>query len=553
METKKALNAHIQDSIRKHWDLEALTDYKGTTLMYRDVARRIAKLHILFHEAGIQPGDRIAICGKNCSNWAVVCLSIFSYNAVVVPILHEFKPNSIHNIINHSEAKLLLVGEHVWENLNESQMPDLLGIILIDDFSIPVSRSEALTEAHEHLNELFGRKYPKSFTKQDVCYESRPSEELAMINYTSGSTGFSKGVMIPYRALENNRDFAQTVMPMLKAGDKVISMLPMAHMYGFSFEFFFEMTLGCHLYFLTRLPSPKIIFQAFQEVKPSVVVSVPLVIEKIIKKNVLPKLETAQMKFLLKLPLVNEQINKKIRDELINSFGGNFYEIIIGGAAFNQQVENFLHSVHFPFTVGYGATECSPIICYEDWKTFVPGSCGKAALGMEVKVLSSDPENIPGEIICRGPNVMLGYYKNEKLTQETIDEDGWMHTGDLGIIDKDGTVYIKGRSKNMLLGPSGQNIYPEEIEERINNMPCVSESVLISEGGKLVALVYPDFDEARKMSLNDEQIAETMEQNRIELNKELPAYEQVTQFRIYNEEFEKTPKRSIKRFLYQKE
>lgn len=553
METKKALNAHIQDSIRKHWDLEALTDYKGTTLMYRDVARRIAKLHILFQKAGIQPGDRIAICGKNCSNWAVVCLSIFSYNAVVVPILHEFKPNSIHNIINHSEAKLLLVGEHVWENLNESQMPDLLGIILIDDFSIPVSRSEELTEAHEHLNELFGRKYPKSFTKQDVCYESRPSDELAMINYTSGSTGFSKGVMIPYRALENNRDFAQSVMPMLKAGDKVISMLPMAHMYGFSFEFFFEMTLGCHLYFLTRLPSPKIIFQAFQEVKPRVVVSVPLVIEKIIKKNVLPKLETAQMKFLLKLPLVNEQINKKIRDELINSFGGNFYEIIIGGAAFNQQVENFLHSVHFPFTVGYGATECSPIICYEDWKTFVPGSCGKAALGMEVKVLSSDPENIPGEIICRGPNVMLGYYKNEKLTQETIDEDGWMHTGDLGIIDKDGIVYIKGRSKNMLLGPSGQNIYPEEIEERINNMPCVSESVLISEGGKLVALVYPDFDEARKMSLNDEQIAETMEQNRIELNKELPAYEQVTQFRIYNEEFEKTPKRSIKRFLYQKE
>lgn len=553
MTTEKPFNLYLQDSIRKNWDLEAFTDYRGATLLYRDVARRTAKLHILFQEAGIKPGDRIALCGKNCSNWATLCIAIMSYGAVIVPILHEFKPNSVHNIVNHSESKLLFAGDHVWENLNESQMPDLTGILLIDDFSIVVSRNEKLTEAREHLNELFGRRYPKDFRPCDVIYADVKADDMAMINYTSGSTGFSKGVMLPYRALINNREFAAKVIPILKAGDKMISMLPMAHMYGFAFEFFFEVTLGCHVYFLTRLPSPKVIFQAFQDIRPKMIVAVPLVIEKIIKKNVMPKLETTQMKILLKLPFVNEQINKKIREELMKSFGGNFYEIIVGGAAFNQEVENFLHSVHFPYTVGYGATECAPIICYEDWQKLVPGSCGKAAYRMEVKVLSDDPENVPGEIICRGPNVMLGYYKNEKLTAETIDSDGWMHTGDLGIIDKDGNVFIKGRCKNLILGPSGQNIYPEEIEERFNNMPCVCESVVISENQKLIVLVYPDFDEAHNMGLTDEQVAETMEQNRVELNKNLPVYEQISQVRIYNEEFEKTPKRSIKRFLYQKE
>lgn len=543
----------IQDSIVKNWNLEALTDYKGATLTYKDVARKIAKLHILFSEAGIAKGDKIAICGKNSSHWAVAFLATVTYGAIAVPILHEFKADNIHNIVNHSEARLLFAGEMVWENLNEAMMPALTGIVILDTHELAISRNERLTEAREHLNEMFGKMYPKKFSSSDIIYQPNNHDDLAIINYTSGSTGFSKGVMLPYRSIEGNYEFGSHALPYLKRGQSVISMLPMAHMYGFMFEFFYEFCAGCHVYFLTRLPSPKIIFQAFNEIKPSLIVAVPLVIEKIIKKNVLPKLETTQMRLLLKVPIVSEQIKKKVCDELVNSFGGNFYEIIIGGAAFNQEVERFLSSVHFPFTVGYGATECGPIIGYSDWKEFVPGSCGKAAFGMEVKVLSSDPENIPGEIVCRGKNVMLGYYKNEKLTEETIDEDGWMYTGDLGVIDKDGNIFIKGRSKSLILGPSGQNIYPEEIEDKLNNMPCVSESVVISEDGKIVALIYPDFDEAMRQGMNEEQIAATMESNRTELNKELPVFEQISQIRIYNEEFEKTPKKSIKRFLYQKE
>lgn len=544
----------IGNSIRKNWDRMALTDYKGKTLLFRDVAANIAKLHIIFREAGIQPGDRIALCGKNSSNWAVACLASISYGAVIVPILHEFKADNVHGIVNHSESRLLFAGEQVWENLNEDSMPALDAVIVLDDFSVPVSRNEALTECREHLNERFGKCYPKEFGPSDVQYTPvQDHDALAMINYTSGSTGFSKGVMLPYRSLESNWEFALEVINYMGPEDTIISMLPMAHLYGFSFEFFYEFTKGSHIYFLTRLPSPKVIFQAFQDVKPSLIVAVPLVIEKIIKKNVLPKLETAQMKFLLKVPIVNEQIKKKVRDELVASFGGKFYEVIIGGAAFNQEVEQFLASVRFPYTVGYGATECGPIICYEDWKDFVPGSCGKAAPRMEVKVLSNDPEHVPGEIICRGPNVMLGYYKNERLTEDCIDPDGWMYTGDLGIIDKDGNLFIKGRSKSLILGPSGQNIYPEEIEEKLNNMPYVSESVVISEKEKLVALVFPDLDETMKANMTEEQIAAAMEQNRVELNRTLPQFEQITQIRIYNEEFEKTPKKSIKRFLYQKE
>lgn len=552
MEYNISLVELVQNSIIKNWDYEALTDYKGTTLQYRDVARRIAKLHILFGKAGIRNGDKIAICGKNSSNWAVACLASLTYGAVVVPILHEFKADNIHNIVNHSEAKILFTGDLVWENLNEAMMPGLSGIIMIEDFSLVISRNPALTEAREHLNELFGRRYPKDFLPSNISYSKNNPDDLAMINYTSGSTGFSKGVMLQYKSLENNREFAQRAIPQLTHGDSIISMLPLAHMYGFSFEFFYEFTKGCHIYFLTRLPSPKVIFQAFNDIRPSLIVAVPLVIEKIIKKNVLPKLETTQMKLLLKVPIVNDQIKKKVRDELVNSFGGRFFEIIIGGAAFNQEVEQFLASVKFPYTVGYGATECGPIICYEDWRNFVPGSCGKAAYGMEVKILSSDPENIPGEIVCRGPNVMLGYYKNEKLTEETIDADGWMYTGDLGIMDREGNIFIKGRSKSLILGPSGQNIYPEEIEDKLNNMPYVSESLVISEDGKLVALVYPDFDQTMKDGLTEEQISNALDQNRLELNRELPAFEQITQVRIYNEEFEKTPKKSIKRFLYQK-
>lgn len=550
---EKNLNAYISTSLTSNWDLEAFTDYKGATLFYRDVARRIAKLHILFEETGLKPGDRIALCGKNSSNWGTACLAALAYGAVVVPILHEFKADNIHHIINHSETKLFFAGDQIWENLNEASMPDVLGIITLDNFELVISRSEKLTQAREHLNELFGRKYPKEFTKSDVKYFEAGFDDMAMINYTSGSTGFSKGVMLPYRSLISNFLFAKRALYVLEPGAKVISMLPMAHMYGFSFEFFFEFLIGCHVYFLTRLPSPKIIFQALGEIKPSVIVSVPLVIEKIIKKNILPKLETPQMKFLLKVPLLNDQIKKKVCEEMVKGFGGNFYEVILGGAPFNQEVERFVASIRFPYTVGYGATECGPIIAYDDKTTFAQGSCGKPVPNMEVKILSPDPEHVPGEIICRGPNVMLGYYKNEKLTEETIDKDGWMYTGDLGVMDKEGNIFIKGRSKSMILGPSGQNIYPEEIEDHLNNMTLVNESVVISENDKLVALVYPDFDEAMKTSMTEEQIAAVMEQNRQELNDILPAYEKISQIRIYHEEFEKTPKKSIKRFLYQKE
>lgn len=547
------LTAFIERSIKSNWNREAFTDYKGATLLYRDVAERIAKLHILFEEAGIERGDRIALCGKNSSNWAVTCIAGISYGAVVVPILHEFKADNVHNIVNHSESKLLFVGEQVWENLNEASMPELGGIVVMEDFQVVVARNDKILYAREHLNELFGKKYPKEFGMENISFAESRDEELVMINYTSGSTGFSKGVMLPNRSIINNHKFALKAIPHMKPGDVVISMLPMAHMYSFSFEFFHEFLEGCHIYFLTRLPSPKIIFQAFNELKPSLIVAVPLVIEKIIKKNVLPKLQTTSMKMLLKVPLVNDQIKKKIRDELITAFGGNLYEIIIGGAAFNQDVERLLASVRFPYTVGYGATECGPIIAYESWDKFKVGSCGKAALNMEIKILSNDPENTPGEIICRGPNVMLGYYKNEKLTEEAIDKDGWMYTGDLGILDKEGNLYIKGRSKSLILGPSGQNIYPEEIEDHLNNMPYVAESLIISEKGKLTALVYPDFDETSRDNLSEEAIAAAMEQNRIELNSTLPAYEQISQIRIYHEEFEKTPKKSIKRFLYQKD
>lgn len=551
MDNKSSMTDLIAKSIRNNWNLNALTDYNGPTLQYKDVARKIEKLHILFEQGGIKKGDKIAICGRNSSNWAVSCLASMTYGAVVVPILHEFKADNVHNIVNHSEAKILFVGDQVWENLNEASMPELEAIITMEDFEISISRNKSISSARENLNQLFGKKYPKKFTQSDINYVDTDMESLAMINYTSGSTGFSKGVMIPYRSIVSNHAFACSAIPDIKPGDSVISMLPIAHMYGFAFEFFYEFTKGCQIFFLTRLPSPKIIFQAFADIKPNLIVAVPLVIEKIIKKNVLPKLQTQQMKILLKVPIVNDHIKKKVCDEIVKAFGGRFFEVIIGGAALNQEVEQLLWSVKFPYTVGYGATECGPIISYSDWRTFIPGSCGRAALNMEVKILSQDPENIPGEIICKGPNVMLGYYKNEKLTEETIDKDGWLYTGDLGVMDKDGNIFIKGRSKSLILGPSGQNIYPEEIEDKLNNMPYISESLVISENNKLIALVYPDFEETLRENLSEEKIASIMEENRVELNKNLPAYEQVSMIRIYHEEFEKTPKKSIKRFLYQ--
>ena len=547
-----SFNALIQQSIIDHWDMDALTDYKGATLQYHDVARKIEKLHIMFENSGVVKGDKIALCGRNSANWAVAFLATLTYGAIAVPILHEFMPEQIHNIVNHSDAKLLFVGDVVATQVDATKMPGLEGIIYIPDYSLVVSRTDKLTYAREHLNEMFGIKYPKYFRKNHVNYYiDQDPDELAMINYTSGTTGFSKGVMVPYRALWGNADFAENVLgKKIKAGDSVISILPMAHMYGMSFEFIFEFIKGCHIFYLTRIPSPAIIAEAFGRIKPAVIIAVPLVIEKIIRKKVFPKIQNNRMRMLLHMPVISKKVKEKICDQVSNAFGGNFYEVIIGGAAFNQEVERFLHGVGFKYTVGYGATECAPIICYEDYKNFVPGSCGKAALHMMVRIDSPDPENVPGEILAKGPNVMLGYYKNEEATKQTIDENGWYHSGDLGTMDGDGNVFIKGRSKNMLLGASGQNIYPEEIEDKLNSLALVAESVVIQKGDKLVALVYPDFDEAQSLNLGRSELEEIMEQNRQELNAMVPAYSKVSEIRIHDEEFEKTPKKSIKRFLY---
>ena len=548
---EKSFIAFVEESIKKHWNLDALTDYKGATLQYKDVARKIEKLHILLAESGIKPGDKVAVCGRNSSHWGVAFLAILTYGAVAVPILHEFKADNIHNIVNHSESRLLFVGDVVWESLNEAEMPLLEGIILMTDFTLLVCRSKQLEYAREHLNELFGKKFPRNFRREHVSYRRDNPEDLAVINYTSGTTSFSKGVMLPYRSLWANTQFAFDVLT-LKPGDRIVSMLPMAHMYGLAFEFLYEVACGCHVFFLTRMPSPKIIFQAFADVKPHIVIAVPLIIEKIIKKNVLPKLETLKMKVLLKVPIINDKIKATVREQMIQGFGGNFYEVIIGGAAFNQEVEKLLKSIDFPYTVGYGMTECGPIICYEDWKRFKPGSCGKAAPRMEVRIDSPDPQNIVGEILTRGDNVMLGYYKNPEATAQILDADGWLHTGDLGVMDEEGNVTIKGRSKNMLLGPSGQNIYPEEIEEKLNNLPFVAECIVIQQNdNKLVALIYPDFEDAYSQGMSDSDIEAAMEENRTTLNAELPAYSQISRIKIYPEEFEKTPKKSIKRFLYQ--
>ena len=543
--------ALIERAIKEYWDQDALTDYKGATLQYKDVARKIEKLHIIFEESGVKKGDRIAICGRNSAQWGAAFLATLTYGAVAVPVLHEFKAENIHYIVNHSDARLLLVGDMVWPELDEKEMPSLEGIIMLNDYSLLVSRSEQLTYAREHLNEMFGKKFPKNFRIEHVHYDLAEPEQLAMINYTSGTTSLSKGVMIPYRALWSNTQFAYEVLT-LKRNDRLVSMLPMAHMYGLAFEFIYEFCVGCHIYYLNRVPSPKIIFEAFEEIKPSIVISVPLIIEKIIKKKVLPRLQTPAMQILLRVPIINDKIKNTVREQVIQAFGGKFYEVIIGGAAFNQDVEHFLKMINFPYTVGYGMTECAPIICYEDWKRFVPGSCGKAAPRMEVKIDSPDPHHVVGEILCRGMNVMLGYYKNEEATREVLEPDGWLHTGDLGIIDEEGNVFIKGRSKNMLLGPSGQNIYPEEIEEKLNNLPYVTESIVIQKDDKLVALIYPDFEEAAAQGIvSEEDITRVMEENRTTLNTLIPGYCQVSRIKIFHEEFEKTPKRSIKRFLYQ--
>ena len=542
--------AYIENSIKANWDLDALTDYKGATLQYKDVARKIEKLHIIFEASGIRKGDKIAVCGRNSSHWGVTFLATLTYGAVIVPILHEFKADNVHNIVNHSEAKLLFVGDQVWENLNESAMPLLEGIFMMTDFTLLVSRNERVTYAREHLNEMFGKKFPKNFRKEHIDYHKDQPEELAVINYTSGTTSYSKGVMLPYRSLWSNTKFAFEVLP-LKAGDKLVCMLPMAHMYGLAFEFLYEFSVGCHIYYLTRMPSPKIIFQAFADVKPNLIVAVPLIIEKIIKKSVLPKLETPTMKLLLKVPIINDKIKATVREQMIQAFGGNFAAVIVGGAAFNQEVEQFLRMIDFPYTVGYGMTECGPLISYAPWNEFVPTSSGRVLDIMEARIYKENPDDRLGEIQVRGENVMVGYYKNPEATKEVFTEDGWLRTGDLGTLDENNNLYIRGRSKTMILSSSGQNIFPEEIEARLNNMPFVLESLVIERNKKLVALVYADYEALDSLGLNNpENIKTIMDENLKNLNNSVAAYEKISQIQLYPTEFEKTPKRSIKRYLY---
>lgn len=546
----KSFNSYLEDSIKKNWESTAVSDFNGVTYQYKDIARKIAKIHILLENADIKRGDKVAICGKNTSHWAVAFFAVLSYGAVAVPILHEFKPDNVHNIVNHSEAKLLFVGDVAWENLNEEKMNLSSGIILINDFSVISTKLDSLIYARQHLNELFGKKYPSRFTPNDVCYYKDEPEDLALINYTSGSTGFSKGVMLPFRALTTNLDYLIKNLPEMQPGDNVVSMLPMAHMYGLMVEICLSIAKGCHIFFLTRVPSPKVIMDAFAYAKPSVIITVPLVIEKIIKTRIFPLLEKPLMKIMLKTPYINDQLLAKIRVKLEESFGGNIRQIIVGGAPLNKEVELFLQKMHFPLTVGYGMTECAPLISYSPWHKTKPMSCGAILPYNEARIDSPDPENIPGELWVKGGNVMHGYYKNEAATQKVM-RDGWLNTGDLGIIDKDGFLFLKGRSKNMILGPSGQNIYPEEIEDQLNNMPLVNESLIIEHGGKLIALIYPDFENGAKMGIQPEEVEAQMEENRLMLNKNLPAYSQISRIKIYYEEFEKTAKRSIKRYLYQ--
>lgn len=546
-----SFNTQVSESIKKHWDLDALTDYGNSTLQYKDVARIIEKLHIIFEYSGIQKGDKIALCGRNSARWGAAFFATLTYGAVAVPVLHEFHPEQIHDIVNHSEAKLLFVGDQIWPKLKADEMPGLEGIINIADYSLLVSRTERVTYAREHLNQLFGERYPMNFRPQHISYHEDKPEEVAIINYTSGTTSNSKGVMIPYRALWSNLDFAIGALgSYIKAGDNVISILPMAHMYGMAFEFIFEFCYGCHIFFLTKIPSPVILFKAFAEIKPAIIIAVPLVIEKIVRKAILPKLQTPKVKMLLKLPVIGQKVKDKICQQLRSAFGGNYHEVIIGGAAFNREIEEFLHDIGFNYTVGYGSTECAPIISYEDWSRFCLGSCGKAAPRMEIRINSKDPQHEVGEILARGTNVMLGYFKNEEATRETIDADGWYHTGDLGVMDAEGNLFIKGRCKNMLLGASGQNIYPEEIEDKLNSMNMVVESIVLQKGEKLYGLVYPDWETAKQVGLQESDLASVMEENRQLLNAQLPGYSQLSGISLHKEEFEKTPKKSIKRFLY---
>ena len=547
-----SVNKVFEAAFKKNWVRPAISNYQGETLCFRDLARRMEKLHIMFEECGLEKGNKVAICSRNQANWAVSFLATMTYGAVPVPLLHEFKSANIHHLVNHSEAKILFVDEVIWEGLSESEMPDVQAIIQVNTFKILYAADEKIYEAKEHLNELFGKKYPEAFEPDMLNYYEDSADELAVINYTSGTSGFSKGVMIPYRAILSNIEFGKKVLPQLNHNSRVVSMLPCAHMYGLMFEVLYELSMGCHVHFLSRLPSPKIIMKALSEVKPTVVIAVPLIIEKIYKNKVKPVLEKVGIKFALKVPGLDRLVIDKIKNELINAFGGEFYEVIIGGAAFNKEVESFFKKMGFPFTVGYGMTECAPIITYSDWKTEKLFSCGEVVPNMEMKIDSPDPENIPGELLVRGANVFLGYYKNPEATEEVLDKDGWLHTGDMGVIDADGSLFLRGRSKCMILGPSGQNIYPEEIEAVLDARTYFAESLVIEDKGGLTALVYPDFDQGAKDGMDQESFVKFIESMLPDINKELPNYARLAKIEVISEAFERTPKKSIKRYLYQR-
>lgn len=552
MNSIPSFNSYIEQSIINNWHLDALTDYKGATLQYHDVARKIEKLHILFENSGVIKGDKIAVCGRNSSQWAVAFLAIVTYGAIVVPIQNEFKPEQIHNIVNHSESKMLFVGDVVATEINAEEMPSLEGIVYLPDFSLVLSRSEKLTYAREHLNKIFGHKYPKYFRKEHIKYHVDDPEELAMINYTSGTTGFSKGVMLPYRALWGNLDYLMdTVKPKIGKNCNILSTLPMAHMYGLMTEFIFNIVLGNHIFFLTRQPSPTLISEALNETKPDIIFAVPLVIDKIVRKHVFPRVQTNWVRLLTSMPVLSKRIKEKIREFVLGEFGEHPYEVVVGGAPLNKEIENFFVSIGFPIAMGYGTTETAPLITFAHQDDYVAGSCGVAVKHMEVKVLSDDPQNVPGELVCRGINVMKGYYKNPEATHAVIDKDGWFHTGDLATMSADGHFFIKGRSKNMLLGANGQNIYPEEIEDRLNSMALVSESIVVQRNNKLVALIHPDYDEASSMGFTAEDLEHIMDQNRVELNSQMPSFAKISGIQIHENEFEKTAKKSIKRYLYQ--
>lgn len=552
MDSIPSFNSYIERSIIKNWNLDALTDYKGATLQYHDVARKIEKLHILFENSDVKKGDKIAVCGRNSSQWAVAFLAIITYGAIVVPIQNEFKPEQIHNIVNHSESKLLFVGDVVATEITPEEMPSLEGIIHLPDNSLVISRSEKLTYAREHLNEMFGHRYPKYFRAEHVKYHVDDPEELAMINYTSGTTGFSKGVMLPYRALWGNLDYLiDSVQPKIGKNCKILSTLPMAHMYGLMTEFIFNIIAGNHIFFLTRLPSPTLIAEAFTEIKPDIIFAVPLVVDKIVRKEVFPHIQTNRAKLLMNMPVINKRIKEKIREFVLRKFGERPYEVVVGGAPLNKEIENFFVSIGFPIAMGYGTTETAPLITFAHQDNYVPGSCGVAVKHMEVKVLSDDPENVAGELVCRGINVMKGYYKNQEATDAVLDQDGWFHTGDLATMSTDGHFFVRGRSKNMLLGPNGQNIYPEEIEDKLNSLAMVNESIVLQSNDKLVALVHPDMEEVSNLGFTDEDLINIMEENRKELNQQMPSFAHISRIQLHDTEFEKTAKKSIKRYLYQ--